>query len=136
MQRTQLIRRKAVTTSMKIQCTPIRVACKRGKVSFLVNLRVVVTMRQVEIFFFYKWKCNCQTFFSQTPLSFTQQLQRHSRQNSRHQIVQSGPVSNSKFCKGSQKHSQILPNVDEYQTNLGKIIVGKIQLMKSDKFVL
>lgn len=56
----------------------------------------------------------------QTPLSFTQQLQRHSRHNSRHQIVQSGPVSNSKYSKGSQKHSQILPNVDEYQTNLGK----------------
>lgn len=55
----------------------------------------------------------------QTPLSFTQQLQRHSRHNSRHQMVQSGPVSNSKYSKGSQKHSQILPNVDEYQTNLG-----------------
>ncbi|XP_037030732.1 uncharacterized protein LOC119070484 [Bradysia coprophila] len=61
---------------------------------------------------------------NETPLSFTQQLQRHSRHSSRHQIVQSGPVSNSKYSKGSQKHSQILPNVDEYQTNLGSHILS------------
>ncbi|KAJ6636922.1 Ankyrin repeat domain-containing protein 50 [Pseudolycoriella hygida] len=59
---------------------------------------------------------------NETPLSFTQQLQRHTRHNSRHQIVQSSPVSNSKYCKGSQKHSQILPDVDEYQTNIGKLV--------------
>lgn len=56
----------------------------------------------------------------QTPLSFTQQLQKHSRHSSRHsQVVQCSPVNNQKFSKGSQKHSQVLPNVDEYQANLG-----------------
>ncbi|XP_058813085.1 uncharacterized protein LOC131677350 [Topomyia yanbarensis] len=69
----------------------------------------------------------------QAPMSFTQQLQKHSRHhNSKsHHIVQqqhqphnqaaagaiSTNASSSKYG-GSKKHAQILPNVEEYQSNI------------------
>lgn len=66
-------------------------------------------------------------------MSFTQQLQKHSRHhNSKsHHIVQQqhqphqqqvsgagNSGTNNKF--GGKKHSQMLPNVEEYQTNIGR----------------
>ncbi|XP_055594581.1 ankyrin repeat domain-containing protein 50-like [Uranotaenia lowii] len=70
----------------------------------------------------------------QTPMSFTQQLQKHSRHhNSKsHHIVQqqhqphqqgpgaSGGIGTNKY--GGKKHTQILPNVDEYHANLASNI--------------
>ncbi|EAT34709.1 AAEL013079-PA, partial [Aedes aegypti] len=71
----------------------------------------------------------------QAPMSFTQQLQKHSRHhNSKsHHIVQQqhqphqqqvsgagNSGTNNKF--GGKKHSQMLPNVEEYQTNIASNI--------------
>ncbi|XP_058117548.1 ankyrin repeat domain-containing protein 50 [Anopheles ziemanni] len=65
----------------------------------------------------------------QAPMSFTQQLQKHSRHhNSKsHHIVQQQhqphhqqQASVAKF--GSKKHSQVLPNVEEYQANIASNI--------------
>ncbi|XP_058058965.1 ankyrin repeat domain-containing protein 50 [Anopheles bellator] len=68
----------------------------------------------------------------QVPMSFTQQLQKHSRHhNSKsHHIVQQQhqphhnahqqSVAGGKF--GSKKHSQVLPNVDEYHANIASNI--------------
>uniref|UniRef100_A0A182ND28 ANK_REP_REGION domain-containing protein n=1 Tax=Anopheles dirus TaxID=7168 RepID=A0A182ND28_9DIPT len=70
----------------------------------------------------------------QAPMSFTQQLQKHSRHhNSKsHHIVQqqhqphhqqqqhTASSSTAKF--GSKKHSQVLPNVEEYQANIASNI--------------
>ncbi|XP_050086792.1 uncharacterized protein LOC126571928 isoform X3 [Anopheles aquasalis] len=68
---------------------------------------------------------------NEVPMSFTQQLQKHSRHhNSKsHHIVQQqhqphhsnahqqqSMASGGKF--GSKKHSQVLPNVEEYQANI------------------
>lgn len=52
-------------------------------------------------------------FHPQAPISFTQQLQKHSRHHnskSSHVIQASGAVGNGK------KHAQVLPNVDEYHS--------------------
>ncbi|XP_053671203.1 ankyrin repeat domain-containing protein 50 [Anopheles nili] len=69
----------------------------------------------------------------QAPMSFTQQLQKHSRHHnskSHHivqqqhqphqQLQQSSSSSVAKF--GSKKHSQVLPNVEEYQSNIASNI--------------
>uniref|UniRef100_A0A182JFW0 ANK_REP_REGION domain-containing protein n=1 Tax=Anopheles atroparvus TaxID=41427 RepID=A0A182JFW0_ANOAO len=65
----------------------------------------------------------------QAPMSFTQQLQKHSRHhNSKsHHIVQQQhqphhqqQAAVAKF--GSKKHSQVLPNVEEYQANIASNI--------------
>lgn len=52
--------------------------------------------------------------FFQAPISFTQQLQKHSRHHnskSSHIIQPAGAIGNGK------KHAQILPNVDEYHAS-------------------
>lgn len=63
----------------------------------------------------------------QAPMSFTQQLQKHSRHhNSKsHHIVQQqhqpqNHTSGGTNKYGGKKHAQILPNVEEYQTNIGE----------------
>lgn len=68
----------------------------------------------------------------QAPMSFTQQLQKHSRHhNSKsHHIVQQqhqphnqGAASGGSINKyGAKKHSQMLPNVEEYQSNVASSI--------------
>ncbi|XP_053661385.1 ankyrin repeat domain-containing protein 50 [Anopheles marshallii] len=70
----------------------------------------------------------------QAPMSFTQQLQKHSRHhNSKsHHIVQQQhqphhqqhqQTSSSSVAKfGNKKHSQVLPNVEEYQANIASNI--------------
>ncbi|XP_037910341.1 uncharacterized protein LOC119651072 isoform X2 [Hermetia illucens] len=56
---------------------------------------------------------------NEAPLSFTQQLQRHTKLNSRNNpFVQASPVVTNKRSKGHHKHSQMLPDLDEYQINL------------------
>lgn len=54
--------------------------------------------------------------FQQTPLTFAQQLQRHSRRNS---SCSGGAHSNSKYSKGPNRHSQVLPDLNEDQFNMG-----------------
>ncbi|XP_035899264.1 ankyrin repeat domain-containing protein 50 [Anopheles stephensi] len=68
----------------------------------------------------------------QAPMSFTQQLQKHSRhhnskshhivqqQHQPHQQQQTSTSSVAKFA--SKKHSQVLPNVEEYQSNIASNI--------------
>ncbi|XP_062563342.1 ankyrin repeat domain-containing protein 50 [Armigeres subalbatus] len=70
----------------------------------------------------------------QVPMSFTQQLQKHSRhhnskshhivqqQHQPHHQVSSGGSSGTNSKYGGKKHSQILPNVEEYQTNIASNI--------------
>ncbi|XP_055627069.1 ankyrin repeat domain-containing protein 50 [Toxorhynchites rutilus septentrionalis] len=65
----------------------------------------------------------------QAPMSFTQQLQKHSRHhNSKsHHIVQQqhqpqNQASGGTNKYGAKKHAQILPNVEEYQTNVASNI--------------
>lgn len=63
-----------------------------------------------------KWEAaelNLFDFPQQAPISFTQQLQKHSRHHnskSSH-IIQAGAIGNGK------KHAQVLPNVDEYHAS-------------------
>ncbi|XP_055853257.1 ankyrin repeat domain-containing protein 50 isoform X1 [Episyrphus balteatus] len=55
----------------------------------------------------------------QAPLSFTQQLQRQTKLNSRNNpFVQNAPVVSSKYPKGHQRHSQLLPDLSEHQINM------------------
>lgn len=81
-------------------------------------------------------------------MSFTQQLQKHSRHhNSKsHHIVQqqhqsnhqtatgSGTNSNNKYG-GVKKHAQILPNVEEYQSNMGKLLTSREPLKKNRNYI-
>ncbi|GAB0086675.1 uncharacterized protein DMENIID0001_007760 [Sergentomyia squamirostris] len=61
---------------------------------------------------------------NEVPISFTQQLQKHSRHHGSRstQSSQGGPIvvtNNGKFSKNPLKHAQVLPNVQEYnQTNI------------------
>ncbi|XP_055705484.1 ankyrin repeat domain-containing protein 50 [Phlebotomus papatasi] len=61
---------------------------------------------------------------NEVPISFTQQLQKHSRHHGSRstQSSQGGAIvvtNNSKFSKNAMKHAQVLPNVQEYnQTNI------------------
>lgn len=60
-------------------------------------------------------------------MSFTQQLQRHSRQhggrstNGSH-VSSGNGVANGVTKYGGKKHSNPLPNVQEFQSNIGELI--------------
>ncbi|XP_058464595.1 uncharacterized protein LOC131438512 isoform X2 [Malaya genurostris] len=70
---------------------------------------------------------------NEAPMSFTQQLQKHSRhhnskshhivqqQHQPHNQVTTGNASSTRYG-GSKKHAQILPNVEEYQANIASNI--------------
>ncbi|XP_055384961.1 uncharacterized protein LOC129614395 isoform X2 [Condylostylus longicornis] len=65
------------------------------------------------------------------PLSFTQQLQRHTKMNSRNNpFIQNTPIVNTKYPKGQQRHSQMLADLNEYQMN----IAPNVQSNDADMF--